>query len=192
MDSQLIRYARDASQTALASQAPLAWERSARAAALADNAVTILDRPRGEIIIAAAWLHGIGEASAARRTNFAPVDGALHLLSEGWPTPVVHLVAHQAQARLVAPAYGATEEIALFERIQGWPSDILDYAIVLGGDGTGSLNPEACVRLAAKQLPASLRISARDRSERERRLRRAIDRVDAALIGARASAPATM
>jgi len=189
VDSQLIRYAREAAQTMLAEDAADAWQRSEAAADHAVSAVTLLGRPRGEMIVAAAWLHAIGESPAAKKTSFAPVDGAVRLLSDGWPAPVVSLVAHQAQARLVAPAYDAAQEIALFERIQGWPSDILDYAIVLGLDGTRTLDPEACVRLASQQLPASLRISARDRSERERRLRRAIDRVNAAMISARTSTP---
>lgn len=192
MDSQLIRYARDAAQSCLAADTSAAWERSTRAAGHAEVAVTNLGRPRGEIIIAAAWLHAVGESPAVQRTGFAPVDGAVQLLADGWPTPVVNLVAHQTQARLVAPAYDAVERLSLFERIQGWPSDILDYSIVMGlADGETS-DPEARVRLASKSLPMTLRIAARDRSERERRLRRAVDRVDAALIAARTSTPAAM
>jgi hypothetical protein len=179
VDSQLIRYAREAAQTTLSTEAPEAWERSVRAGALADQAVTALDRPRGEIII------------ASTRTGCWPIDGAVHLLAEGWPTPVVNLVAHQAQARLIAPAWDATERLALFERIQGWPSDILDYSIVMAMSAADPPDPESCVRLAGKQVPASLRISARDRAERERRLRRAVDRVHASIIAAQAATPAT-
>lgn len=191
MDSQLIRYAREASELALSSEAPLAWARSVRAAALADEAVTVLDRPRGEIIISAAWLHAIGQSPAAARTGCYSVDGAVQLLAEGWPTPVVNLVAHQTQSRLIAPAWDATERLALFERIQGWPSDILDYSAVMSLNDAESSDPEVCVRMANMQLPASLKISARTRAERERRLRRAVDRVHASIIAARASTPAT-
>ncbi len=192
MGSQLIRYAQEAAQVCLSSDAPQAWERSTRAAGHAEVAVTRLGRPRAEIMIAAAWLHAVGESPVVQRTGFAPVDGAVQLLADGWPTPVVNLVAHQTQARLVAPAYDAVERLSLFERIQGWPSDILDYAIVMGlADGEAS-DPEVRVRLASKSLPMTLRIAARDRSERERRLRRAVDRVDAALIATRTSTPAAM
>jgi len=141
------------------------------------------------MMLAAAWLHAIGESPQIQRTGFAPIDGALHLLSEGWPTPVVNLVAHQAQARLIAPAYCASERLALFERIQGWPSDILDYSIVLGLTDEDPVNPETCIRLAGASVPASLRVSARDRVEREKRLRRAVDRVSAAIIAAKAATP---
>jgi len=169
--------------------APAMWDQSVRAATLADRAVTILGRPRGEIIISAAWLHGIGQSSQVRSSGFVPVDGAVQLLADGWPTPVVNLVAHQGQARLLAPAFGETTRIALFERIQGWPSDILDYSIVMALAPAEQPDPDVCLRLATRDLPASLSISARDRSERDRRLRRAVDRVNAALIAARTPAP---
>jgi hypothetical protein len=160
-----------------------------RAAALAEQAVTALDRPRGEIIISAAWLHSIGRSPQVRSSGFIPIDGAVQLLADGWPTPVINLVAHQGQARLVAPAFGEVQRMALFDRIQGWPSDILDYSIVMGLASDEHPDPDACLRLAGRELPASLSISARDRSERDRRLRRAVDRVNAALIAARTPAP---
>lgn len=189
MDSQLLRYSQECARTLLAEYVPAAWARSERAAQQADAAAKVLGRPRGEIIIAAAWLHAVGESPSVSSTGFAPIDGAVHLLAEGWPTPVVNLVAHQGQARLIAPAFDATERLALFDRIQGWPSDILDHSIVMGLPDDAGRDPEACIRLAAQRLPASLRISARDRAERERRLRRAVDRVNAALIAARVPAP---
>lgn len=189
VDSQLTRYARECAESVLAAGAPASWACSSRAAAHADNAVKVLGRPRGDMIVASAWLHAIGTAHAASGTGFVPVDGAVRLLAEGWPTPVVSLVAHQGQARLLAPAFDATEQLALFERIQGWPSDILDYSIVMGLTDALDPDPESCLRLASQSLPPTLRISARDRGERERRLRRAVDRVNAALIAAREPAP---
>lgn len=189
VDSQLLRYSHECARTLLAEDAPEAWGRSRRAADHAATAVAALGRPRGDMIVASAWLHAIGEAPAIRSTGFVPVDGAVHLLAEGWPGPVVSLVAHQGQARLIAPAFDAVERLALFERIQGWPSDILDYAIVMGLPDASQGDPEACLRLAAKSMPASLKITARDRVERERRLRRAVDRVHAALIAVRSPVP---
>lgn len=189
MESQLTRYARDCAESTLSVDAPLAWARSIRAAAHADRAVQVLGRPRGDMIVASAWLHAIGTSHAANGSGFAPVDGAVRLLAEGWPTPVVSLVAHQGQARLLAPAFDATERLALFERIQGWPSDILDYSIVMGLTDALEPDSESCLRLASQSLPGTLRITARDRSERERRLRRAVDRVNAALIAARQPTP---
>lgn len=189
MDSQLLRYSQECARALLAVDAPEAWAQSERAAQQADTAVEALERPRGEIIVAAAWLHAIGDSPSVRSSGFAPVDGAVHLLAGGWPTPVVNLVAHQGQARLIAPAFDATERLALFDRIQGWPSDILDHSIVMALPDVPQSDPEACLRLAAQSLPASLKMTARDRAERERRLRRAVDRVNAALIAARVPAP---
>lgn len=189
MDSQLLRYAQECAQVMLESSAPAAWERSKRAGQRAAMTVEILGRPRGEIMVAAAWLHAVGELPDVRGTGFAPVDGAVHLLSEGWPTPVVNLVAHQGQARLIAPAFDATGQLALFERIQGWPTDILDHSIVMALPDGADPDPDAALRAAAKAMPTSMRITARDRAERERRLRRAVDRVKAALIAARAPTP---
>lgn len=185
MDNQLLRYSQECARTLLAAQAPGAWGRSGRAALHAAANVQALDRPRGEIIVAAAWLHAVGESPSVSGTGFAPVDGAVHLLAGGWPTPIVNLVAHQGQARLIAPAFDATERLALFDRIQGWPSDILDHSIVMALPDEREPDPETCLRLAAKALPASLRMTARDRAERERRLRRAVDRVSAARVAAR-------
>lgn len=136
------------------------------------------------MIVAAAWLHAVGESADIRRTGFVPVDGAVHLLAEGWPTPVVNLVAHQTQARIIAPHFGVTEQLALFERIQGWPSDILDYAIITSLVQTGPDDPTTSLRKASQELPASLKITASQRTERERRLRRALDRVTAATLAA--------
>lgn len=136
------------------------------------------------MIVAAAWLHAVGEGTGLRSTGFAPVDGAVYLLSEGWPDPVVSLVAHQAQSRMLAPVFRACEQLALFERIQGWPSDITDFAVVMAlGDGPNP-DPDQCLRESTLRIPATLGISARDRGERERRLRRAIDRVQSSLIAA--------
>lgn len=185
----MLRYARDCAHASLASDVPHVWALSQLTADRATAAVTALSRPRGEMIVAAAWLHAIGESPVVKGTGFAPVDGAIHLLAEGWPSPIVNLVAHQGQARLIAPAFDASEQLALFERIQGWPSDILDYAIVMGRCEVDDPNPEAGLRQAARDLPPTLRMSARDRAERERRLRRAVDRVHAALIVSRTPTP---
>lgn len=183
-----MRYAQDCARTLLADDHPERWEQSKRAGAQATTVVEVLDRPRGELMVAAAWLHAVGHARAVVSSGCVPIDGAVHLLAEGWPTPVVNLVAHQGQARLIAAAYGDVERLALFDRIQGWPSDILDYAVTMGLSTEGTADPEIGLRLAAKQVPASLAITARDRSLRERRLRRAVDRVHAALIAARSPA----
>ena len=141
------------------------------------------------MITAAAWLHAIGESPDLTRSGLVPLDGALHLLTSGWPEPVVSLVAHQMQSRLVAGTFASYESLGLIERIQGWPSDIMDYAVVMSLAPAGLADPEMGLRRASESLPTTLRITARDRAERDRRIRRAVDRVSAAVISAGATAP---
>ena len=189
MAEQLIRYSRDCAEQLLEHVCPDAWLRSQTAARHAEGAATALGRPRAEIITAAAWLHAIGESPDLTRSGLAPLDGALHLLTSGWPEPVVSLVAHQMQSRLVAGAFASYESLGLIERIQGWPSDIMDYAVVISLAPAGLADPEMGLRRASESLPTTLRITARDRAERDRRIRRAVDRVSAALISTGATAP---
>lgn len=186
--SQLLRYASDCARANLESTSTGAWDRSQRAAGHASNAVRHLGRPRGDIIIAAAWLHAVGESPDLARTGFAPVDGALYLLAEGWPAPVVNLVAYQSQARLLASAFDATGQLALFERIQGWPSDILDYSCVMALSEDRLPDPEECLRRAFPPDSTPRPWRTRDAAERERRLRRALDRVQAEMISASSTA----
>lgn len=132
----LARYAREYAGSLLADR-PAELAQAETAARQAETAALSLRRPRPEMLIAAAQLHGIGTSPSVSRTGFAPVDGAMELMAMGWPDPVVSLVGHQAQARLVAESLGAGPQLALITRIQGWPADILDYAILTAGsDGT--------------------------------------------------------
>jgi hypothetical protein len=174
---QLIRYARDCAFQHLSDPCGDAWAKSERAAHLAEVAAAELQRPRSEMIVAAAWLHAIGQAPDLRLTGLPPVDGAQYLLSQGWPYPVVALVAHQAQSRMLAATYGAQSELALVNRIQGWPADIIDYAVVMSA---GS-DVDECLRACGRSVPGDPSVPARIAAEREKRLRRAVDRVTQAM-----------
>ena len=72
MDSQLLRYSQECAFSMLGSDVPGAWDRSQRAAHQASVAVDALGRPRGEMIIAAAWLHAVGESPTAGRSHMPP------------------------------------------------------------------------------------------------------------------------
>lgn len=98
------------------------------------------------------------------------------------------LVAFQGQARLLAPAFRADGQLALFERIQGWPSDILDYACVMALSDETPADPDLCLRLATPAVPG---VRNGVHIERERRLRRALDRVTAELIAVSSPASST-
>ena len=135
------------------------------------------------MLISAAWLHGVGRAPDAVRSGLAAVDGANYLLSQGWPAPVVSLVAHQLQSRMIADAYQAADALALIERVQGWPADILDYAIVTSSTD-GPVEVSVGLHTIRQQDIANPRVSATTREERQVRLHRAADRVNSALEAA--------
>jgi hypothetical protein len=90
--------------------------------------------------VAAAWLHDIGYARPLRRSGFHPLDGACHLLENGWPVTVAGLVAHHSAARFVAAARGLAHLMSSFpaQRYATGPvADALTYA-TRPPDPTGS------------------------------------------------------
>lgn len=175
----LSRYAEDAASEALAAL-PATLARSKVAAAQAQRVATALGRPRPDILVSAAWLHAIGEAPALHRCGLPAVDGATFLLDQGWPTPTINLVAHQLQSRMLAQALGCAPSLRLFERVQGWPADIVDYAI-LTSDEDGPIPLEAGLGRIRDADIAHPEILATVREERQARLRRAGERVHRAV-----------
>ncbi|NAZ88402.1 HD domain-containing protein, partial [Kineococcus indalonis] len=82
-------------------------------------------------LVAAAWLHDVGYAPPLRRTGFHPVDGADHLLREGWDPLVPALVAHHSGARFVAAVRGLGAELAVHDdprAVEGPLADALTWA----------------------------------------------------------------
>lgn len=109
------------------------------AAAHAGRAAALLSSAERHTVVAAAWLHDIGYASAVVRTGFHPLDGALHLADDGWPDEVVRLVAHHSLSRMTAPYFGVAHHLAVIEPVAGAMSDVLVYAdVVSGRDGVGA------------------------------------------------------
>jgi hypothetical protein len=110
------------------------------AAELAALAVDALGLQDAESIVAAAWLHDIGHASGLARTGFHPLDGALHLASEGWPHATVLLVAHHSHAAVLAPYFGVESQMAVLDHVPGEADDILAFADVRSGPtGMGTM-----------------------------------------------------
>jgi len=178
----LIRYAQEFAEVTLGTDSPL-YLRGQVAASQAQLAATSLGRPRPEVLVAAAWLHAIGEAPDAARTGLVSVDGATFLLANGWPEPVISLVAHQLQSRMLAETYGAADSLALIERVQGWPADIVDYAVITTGDQE-AVSVDQGLQAIWQVAIAERRLSPALREERQGRLRRAADRVQSAIAAA--------
>jgi putative nucleotidyltransferase with HDIG domain len=94
-----------------------------------------------EVLVAAAWLHDLGYAEAARTTGFHPLDGARYLDRDGWSTRIVGLVAQHSGARFVAVARGLAEALDAYPDEGGWMSDALTYADQTVGPGGERVSP---------------------------------------------------
>lgn len=126
----LVEDARDLAEQLLAGTGDR-WQHTravARTAADAAGAVPEADRPA---LVAAAWLHDIGYASALHRSGFHPLDAAWYLQDRGWPPLVVGLVAHHSGARFVAAVRDLApllEPFADRSSVEGPVTDALTYA----------------------------------------------------------------
>lgn len=120
-------------------------EHCARAAHRAVELSQRIPTSRPTDVIASAWLHDIGYAQALSRTGFHPLDGALFLMSDGWPERIVRLVAHHSLAALEAPFYGVGHHMGVIEVVSGLDADILAAADL--GAGLGDPPPTIPERL---------------------------------------------
>ena len=177
-----MRYANELADV-LMTDHPELLEAGERAAEQVRLSARTLGRPRPEVLMAAARLHGVGHLPGVAKTGFAPVDGAVYLLGQGWPDPVVSLVGHQLQSRMVARYLGAGPQLSLITRIQGWPADILDFAILTAGPH-GVRTVDQGLDALRRQQDSDDRIPLRIRDQRLARLTRAGRRVDEALTAA--------
>jgi hypothetical protein len=80
------------------------------------------------VLVAAAWLHDIGYAPAARASGFHPLDGARYLEARGVDRRVCCLVAHHSGARFEAHERGLADQLAVFGCEDGEVMDALIYA----------------------------------------------------------------
>ena len=103
------------------------WQHTAGVAKRAAELARRLPVDR-EVLVAAAWLHDIGYADAARVTGFHPLDGAAYLAVRRWPVRVVGLVAQHSGAEFVAAARGLADALAAYPDGGGLLSDALTYA----------------------------------------------------------------
>jgi HD domain len=87
------------------------------------QALAEVDRP---YLVAAAWLHDIGYASALAATVFHPLDGARHVRALGQER-LARLVAYHSSARWEAEALGLAGELATFSREDSPTADALTY-----------------------------------------------------------------
>ncbi|MEU4219076.1 HD domain-containing protein [Actinoplanes sp. NPDC026623] len=106
---------------------PERWQHSAGVAARAEELAAALGE-NPDVLVAAAWLHDIGYAEAARDTGFHPLDGARYLDAHGWPPRISALVAHHSGACYVAEVRNLGDELGAYPREQSPLADALTYA----------------------------------------------------------------
>lgn len=84
--------------------------------------------PAGEadVLLAAAYLHDIGYATALQHTGFHPIDGARFLRTEGHER-LARLVAHHTGARFEAGERGLANELAEFAPERSLIASALTY-----------------------------------------------------------------
>lgn len=86
---------------------------------------TLGDAPSLDTLVAAAWLHDIGYASALRDTGHHAIDGAAYLRRRSWPESVTSLVAHHSGALEEAAQRGLAAELTLFPTPPAELEDVL-------------------------------------------------------------------
>ena len=157
---------------------PGRWRHTVGVARRAEElGVTLDEADDPDVLTAAAWLHDIGYAPALRATGFHPLDGARHLLSQGWPAPIAALVARHSDAADVAAVRGLSAQLAGFAATDGPVDDALTYADqTVGPDGRTVTFAERVAEMLLRHGPESPNAAAHAR--REPVLRAAIWRVD--------------
>ena len=128
--------ARDLAQRLLV-DLPERWRHTIGVARRAESVAGTAGPPaEREVLLAAAWLHDIGYATALQDTGFHPLDGARHIQAVGWPPRIAGLVAHHSAALCVARVRRLRDEMAPFAREDSPVSDALIYADqTVGPDG---------------------------------------------------------
>jgi hypothetical protein len=188
--SRLVRDARALAESLLVDD-PTRLEHVRGAGTVAGMVASALSPHQPEMIIAAAWLHDIGYAPAIARTGFHPVDGALFLAREGWPDPVVFMVAHHSQAAVLAPYYGVQHHMALLEHVHGVADDIITFSDLRAGPNGLGAEPRDRVEDMRRRHADSGVVPRAIREARYRMLLTAAARVNAEVNRATRTRPPT-
>ncbi len=147
----------------------------AHRAAGAAPAVDAGDRP---VLIAAAWLHDVGDAVLLRRSGFHPLGGAWYLSDHHWTGLVADLVAHHSGAavrgstpylrRFTDVRYSTgplADALTFADPTTGPPGEVVDVedrlATVLRRHGPGSSDARAHLQRAPHIRAAVQRTRAR-------------------------------
>jgi hypothetical protein len=138
--------------------------------------------PKGEALVAAAWLHDVGYAPDVVDTGFHPLDGARYLAVRGVPERVVNLVARHSYAILEADLRGVGRWLATFPDEGGVLRDALWYCdLTTSPDGKPVGAEERIAEIKARYGPGD--IVTRFITEGEPELLAAVERTERRLGG---------
>jgi HD domain len=136
----------------LAEELPRRWAHARGVARQAEQIAPAFPRQEAEVLVASAWLHDIGYASALTVTGLHQLDGARFLVACGVPFRVCALVAHHAGAAAVADLVGLADELSMFEDERGPVRDALWYCdMTTGPDGRRMTFDERMAELSERR-----------------------------------------
>jgi putative nucleotidyltransferase with HDIG domain len=133
----LVNRAAGTAEAQLAAARPRRWNHVKAVALKAEKVAPALDGPERDVLVAAAWLHDVGYASAIAQTGLHALDGARWLVREGFPGRIAALVAYHSCAFFEAKERGlAVELTAEFMPEESPTADALWYVdMTTGPDG---------------------------------------------------------
>jgi putative nucleotidyltransferase with HDIG domain len=129
------------------------WTHVQAVAARADELRGAVLPEDGDVLVAAAWLHDVGYSLEMGHTRFHPLDGARYLRAEGWPAPIVDLVAHHSGARYEAEQRGLSAELAEFPFPDGPVLDALVTADLTTGPSGERLSYDERIAEILRRYP---------------------------------------
>jgi hypothetical protein len=176
-----VDYAAGLARHILASELPQRWLHVQGVAERASVLEPVFDRERADLLVASAYLHDVGYASALRVTGFHPLDGAIWLRSLGLDERIVGLVAHHSCSCIEACFHQLDGRLACeFPRDDALPHDALLYCDLTTGPAGQPLSfEERLADIRCRYGPDHLVVQFLDRAEPE--MRAAVARVEAIL-----------
>jgi hypothetical protein len=153
----------------LAGELPRRWAHTWGVARRAQQIAPAFPPGERDVLVASAWLHDIGYASAITVTGMHQVDGARYLVGRGVPFRVAALVAHHAGAAAVADLNGLTDALAVYEDEDTAVRDALWYCdMTTSPDGRPMTFAERMAELRGRRSADDPVVRALVVNERER------------------------
>lgn len=108
------------------------WRHVEAVARLADQASGVVDEADRPVLVAAAWVHDVGDAPSLHLTGLQALDGALWVRQQGQER-IAGLVAYHSGAEHEAELLGLAEELRAFTDEHSAVTDALWYCDLTTG-----------------------------------------------------------